>query len=146
MDSNYYEPLYMKTGSGKRTRYVPVAHTIWIDHLTPGAHLVLVGPTCRSTLRNIDPKYAEVEAALKVFSEAVAEAMCNANRATPSKTRIADPEKAARAWAAYTEIYGPVDSILFDGVSMMDLVEAGVAELRKHLLESDNDNAVEDSV
>ncbi len=119
--------LYEKRGR----RYVPVAEMDAFGGMTEGTYLVVVRPgSGLSALRVVEPASAEVEAALHTARGAMVEAMraqCTAGR---DEVRAdVDAPTLRRAWAAWRAIAGDV-TMHFRGVSMVDVVDAGIAVIR----------------
>jgi hypothetical protein len=119
-------------------RYVPVAeHEVLVYGRRFGFYLQHVQPGSTSTTPLPDPKFAEVEAALRVAQEAMLEAMRKRCEITGVQTRHVpekDRAKYKRAWEAWKAIVGDVPAY-FEGVSMHDVVDAGVEAVRARLRE-----------
>lgn len=119
------DPLYRRTVSTSgRVRYEPVGVTI-ADTFPVGAHLVVVEPGYRHTLYRIDPATADLLAAARPAFGAMLAAMRAANEPRPE---VRDQERHRTAWAAYLAAGGePV--LRFSGVSLHDIIDAGIAAL-----------------
>lgn len=117
-------------------RYVPIAEDARFDALTEGHYLVVIKPGLRSMTRLVEPASGEVEAAIRVARVAMEEAMAAANRSSgeamglPTKE---DKERAERAYQAWLGVMGERWSVSYRGVSMHDIVEAGIQALRKEM-------------
>jgi hypothetical protein len=121
-------------------RYYPVAesdsryyeirkHGFYLEHVKPGS-------TSRTP---IDPKMAEVEAAMRLAYNAMIEAMHARCTPTGPQTRhVPEREKAKyqKAWDAWAAIVGDVP-MYFEGVSMHDVVAAGLEALRQETLSTE---------
>lgn len=117
-------------------RYVPVAeHEMrgW-DVWTEGTYLVSVKPGVRSTMRLVSPASGEVEAAIKIVKDGMLSAMLQMNQSAgePMAKTEEDRERAKKAHAAYMEIMGDRGA-WFKGVSMHDVIDAGLSVLREHM-------------
>ncbi len=122
--------LYEKRGRN----YRPVAESETYSSLTEGWYLVHVRPGTTSVKRLIEPAYAELEAAIKVATDAMVDAMRERQVPTGPDVRHVPEhrrEKYRRAWEAWKAIVGDVP-LYFEGVSMHDIVKAGLDAVRKH--------------
>ncbi len=114
-------------------RYVPVSESEIYRGLTEGYYLVQVRPGSTSTIRTTEPDYASVEHAMKYAAEAMVDAMFVACEIRGPKTKHLTPEqkaKYARGWEAWVREVGEDVPMYFEGVSMRDVVEAGIKALR----------------
>lgn len=116
-------------------RYVPVAETDTYHGLTKGSYLVVVAPGSTSVRRLAEPAIPEIEAAMLVAEEAMVGAMYEAAKCKPDTRKMPPRLKAKydRAWEAWKTIIGKDAPIYFEGVSMQDVVEAGLQALRKRM-------------
>ena len=122
--------LYEKRGR----RYVPVAEENAFAGIPEGWWLVHVKPGGLSSRRMLTPAHAEVEAAMRLAEDVMVEAMRRKQGASDLNPRpYRDPAKARRAWKAWADIMGDETMLCFDGVSMRDVVDAGLDALRKHM-------------
>lgn len=126
--------LYKKKGR----RYYPAAETEVFDGVPEGWWLMRVQPGLRSMRRTLDPAYAETEAALREAEDAMVDAMRVRCEPTGPQTKHVpekDRAKYMKAWEAWKAIVGDVP-MYFEGVSMMDVVEAGLNAVRKKIVDS----------
>jgi len=122
------EILYRKIGR----RYVPVSVTHdpgW----TPGSHLVVVCRELRVTQHQIEPAFAEVEAAMAVAEKSMVDAMRAANVVTPAKTGWT--KKQREGWEAFRKVAGDPTGLAFDSCTASDVVAAGLDAVRARLRE-----------
>lgn len=116
-------------------RYYPIAESDAFDAIPEGYWLVSVKPGLRSARRMIKPAYPEIEAAIKVAQDAMLEAMYKVRQCDKLDTsRISqkDRERYHKAFEAWKAIVGDVP-LYFEGVSMNDVIEAGLDALRSEL-------------
>ena len=135
------ETFYLKRGR----RYVPYgANEVYgrDNGVTNGAWLIIVGNGSVELRRLVEPAHAEVAAAARTAQRAMLAALQAANRVKPNVRgdSRAMLEKRARAWAAYCAIMGDDEPVMFEGLSMHDLVDAGIAVLERAAREG-NDGA-----
>lgn len=117
-------------------RYFPIAENDRFDALTKGHYLIVVEPGLRSTTRLIEPASGEVEAAIRIARVAMEEAMLAANRRSGGAMGLPteeDKRRAERAYQAWLSVMGERWSVSYRGVSMHDVVEAGIQALRKEM-------------
>ena len=117
-------------------RYIPVAEREMYDALTAGTYLVVIQPGLRSMKRLVQPASGEVEAAIRIAEQAMVDAMRTMNESPGEPMGLAtEAEKtlAKKAYAAYTAVVGKDRMLHFRGVSMHDVVEAGIKALRESL-------------
>lgn len=115
-------------------RYYPIAERDAFDAIPEGDWLVCVKPGLRSARRMIKPAYPEIEAAIKVAQDAMLEAMYKArqcDKLDASRISEKDRERYRKAFEAWKAIVGDVP-LYFEGVSMHDVIEAGLDALREH--------------
>jgi hypothetical protein len=121
-------------------KYVPVMESeMWSGDAKPlGFHLVHVKPGSTSWNFRINPDLVEVIAATKIIKDAMIDKMFEVNKGKLNENRYPEHvrEKAKKAWKAWLEIMGEDVPMSFEGVSMHDLVEAGIKELENHLWEN----------
>ena len=131
--SNPDEPLYQRiVSAGGKVRYVPVcgSRRIW-DVMHPGHYLLTVGPNGKFMRHLVHPRYAETEAALVEVREAMLAAFTKANASRPTQRLLTERER--RAVQAYREVMGEEVTLIFDGISPADFIEAGLEVLRQRL-------------
>lgn len=125
--------LYEKRGR----RYYPVRETEALDGLGEGSWVVTVqkdnGSTLTSIQRAIEPAYVEVLAAVAILSRAMSEAMRKACQLSPKSESLTKKEK--EAYKAFCDIMGENALMAFKGVSMADVVAAGVEKLQEKFFE-----------
>jgi hypothetical protein len=122
------EILYRKIGR----RYVPVSVTHdpgW----TPGSHLVVVCREFRVTQHQIDPAFAEVEAAIIEAGKEMAMAIRDASRIRPDVAKWT--EKQLKGWEAFRKVAGDPTGLMFHSCSASDVVAAGLDVVRAKLRE-----------
>ena len=124
--------FYRKVGR----RYVPVLR----EHDTMGAmplgFYLLEHHEHGHSMRPVQPKAVELEAAMNVASKAMLDAMRKADAYTVSHPQN-DSEKTKarrlRAWKAYCDVMGPDPSLLLRCASHQDVIEAGLEAVREHI-------------
>ena len=120
------EELYEKVGR----KYVRVNDPWACEGLRDGHWHVWVRPHNVTVRKFILPANKEVSAAIEEVREAMIEAMLKANK-SETITRPLSP-KELKAVKAYRDIMGEDMPIVFDGISMWDLVDVGIKALTKH--------------
>lgn len=123
------ETLYRRVGR----RYQPVAEMEALSGIPEGWWLVHVQPGCTSSRRMITPDYAEFEAAARVAEKEMVEAMHARCALKPDVQHVPEKDRPRykRAYEAWRAIIGEVVSLRFEGVSMADVVAAGIDVVRK---------------
>jgi hypothetical protein len=121
-------PIYKKVG--RRYKEIGVYENEQY-HYQHGSHLVVSREGSVITRFNIDPANAQVEAALEYVRDAMVEAMRKACELTPDK-RMNTP-KEMKAIKAFYSIAGPQSLLKFEGVSMNDIVDAGIKILKREV-------------
>lgn len=133
----------MTTYFAKRgRRYYPIAEHMTYDTLTKGTYLVTIEPGGYSWTRLVEPASGEVEAAIRIAQEAMVTAMreMNANCGEPMGMETKKEQELARkAWKAYCDVFGKERMVSYRGVSMHDVVNAGIKALREHINAQDDD-------
>jgi len=120
----------------KGRRYYPVRDTAAYDGCGLGSWVVTVqksdGCTLTSMQRLVKPAHAEVLAAIAHVREAMLSAMTTANHIERPVNRPMSA-KQKRAWAAYQAVMAEDKDVpmAFEGVSMHDIVDAGVRALEQ---------------
>jgi len=117
------EELYKKVGR----RYVGVNDPWAYDGLREGHHHVWVRPGSVTVREFVLPSKRDVSAAIEEAREAMVEAMQEANKFRP-RSRSLSPRE-TKAIKAYREIMGKDVEMSFEGISMQDLVDAGIKVL-----------------
>jgi len=116
-----------------RNHYTPVAEN-YPDALHSGAWLVVVDAGCRTTRRLLNPAHAEVLAAAHRARGAMQRAM---QRTNSLHVRADVTPLQLDAWAAYVEVMEaggePPHPLSFEGVSMVDIIDAGIGALVKEV-------------
>lgn len=132
------ESLYRKVQHGKRVRYEETTHHIYdLDNLPAGIHMIVVhGDGGRSYRYNVDPDHAAVVGLMPKVRDAMVEAMRAKNQYSFDNVHGKPLTKAQRAALdEYQRLRG--DSLaVFKGVSMWDVVEAGLKVLEDALVAS----------
>ena len=99
-----------------------------------GAHLIVAQPRSRLVKFDVKPEYAAVEAALQAARDGMEKAMQKATAMAPEKRKYTKKELAGIA--AMRAIVGETFSLRYEGVSMSDIVEAGIKEVQKQMRET----------
>ena len=116
-------PIFKKVGR----RYVEIgAYENEYLHYPHGAHLIWSRPGGVLTNYRIEPADAALLAAAERMRDAMTEAMRKADRWQPDAKLTG---KDLKAWNAYKAIAGERSSLRLKGVSMHDVVEAGIKAL-----------------
>ena len=120
--------IYIKRGR----RYVEVG---WHDpqaHYYPhGAHLVISKPGGGLTMYGINPDHAALLAAAQTMREAMLTTIhkADAMRLKPIGNRRPLTKKELAGWEAYKAIAGEPRSLMLEGVSLSDVIDAGIKAL-----------------
>lgn len=123
---------YVKNGR----RYRAVAESDAFGAIPEGWWLVHVFPGGLSSRKSVTPDRPAVEAAIREAEDAMVEAMLKRCEPTGPGVRHVpekDRPRYLRAWEAWKKIVGDVP-MYFEGVSMHDVVDAGIAALRAKIL------------
>ena len=116
-------PIFKKVGR----RYVEIGvydnEAIYYPH---GAHLVWSRPGGVLTNFRIEPADAALLAAAERMRDTMTAAMHAADRVVPDQKMTKQHQ---RAWEAYKAIMGDGSSLRLKGVSMHDVVDAGIKAL-----------------
>jgi len=134
MDISY--PLYRKEQRGKTVRYVEDQHDFGrnLDRLPVGAHLIVVkGDGWKSYCQSIEPDHAAVLASLTLLRDAMVDAMKESNKYKVEPVGKPLTKKQRAALDEYQRLRGDTLTV-FKGVSMWDVVEAGLKFLESQLL------------
>lgn len=124
------ETIYRKKGR----RYIPVGVHDDAHYYYPiGASLVWARPDHGGTLTRygIEPADAALLAAADRMRDAMVAAMREANRVKPASYQGRRPltAKQKKAWAAFEAIAGKTEGFVLEGVSLFDVVDAGIKAL-----------------
>ena len=124
--------LYEKRGR----RYYPVHDTLACDGLGLGSWIITVfktdGCTTSHCRKLIEPDFARILAVMPLLRESMISTMYKRNKINrPAKRALTPKEK--RAWKAYCDVMGDDAPMAFEGVSMGDVVDAGIEVLEKEL-------------
>lgn len=122
---------YIKKGR----RYVPVAEERHYDTLPFGTHLVSVKAGVTSWKYHVDVDNAGVLQAMLTAKEAMAQALVKANAAAPKKQNVPKhlEAKYKAAWKAWSDIIGEDMPLVFEGLSPIEIVEAGIKALQEEM-------------
>ena len=132
------EPLYRKVQHGKRVRYEVATHHIYDLHNMPaGIHMVVVhGEGGRSYRYNVDPDHAAVLGLMPTMRDAMVAAMRSQNQYSLDNTQGKPLTKKQRAALDEYQRLRSDDLTVFKGVSMWDVVAAGLKVLEDALIAS----------
>ena len=120
--------LYEKRGR----RYFPVLERDAYDGLPKGYYLLRIEPGMTSVSRTTEPDHAAVELAMRDAMDAMTDAMRKSCECLPPKRTPLTPRQ-KRGWEAWKREMGSEAMFYFEGVSMQDVVEAGMEALRKKM-------------
>jgi hypothetical protein len=122
------ETIYKKVNC----RYIPIGlYNQEQQYLPNGAHLVIVSNCCTSTRYNIQVEDAVVLAAVNNVRKALIDALVSATELQPNDREMTELEK--QAWEAYKGIAGSPKGLMFEGLSMSDVVDKAMEVLQKEL-------------
>jgi len=124
------ETRYRRVVTGKRVRYEPVAEYCDLDQFPKGYHLLYITPGCRSYRYDIAPDYHAVIAAVHSMRDTMIATMNEANRFNLDKPVTPLTKKQRAVLDEYQRLRGETLTV-FKGVSMHDIVEAGLKVLEK---------------
>lgn len=131
----YSEPTYRKVVTGKRVRYeqLPGYICYGLDTLPTGIHCIVVhGDGMQSYRYNVDPDHASVLGIMPVLREAMVSAMHDKNRYSNDSSGKPLTKKQRAVLDEYLRLRGESLTV-FKGVSMHDVVEAGLKVLEDAL-------------
>lgn len=120
--------LYEKRGR----RYFPVLEHDAYAGLPKGYYLLRIEPGSTSVSKTTEPDFAAVELAMRDAIDAMTDAMRKSCECLPPKRTPLTPRQ-KRGWEAWKREVGDDAMFYFEGVSMQDVVEAGIAALRKKM-------------
>jgi len=121
----------------KNNRYVPVNEPLAMDGLEEGAWLVTVDGNCKSIRQQLDPKMAELDAALFYLKEELARELYQKSQMRP-KSRLMS-KKEIKAWDAYKKIMGRDISAYFEYASFDEMASGACDRIKKIVLENNGD-------
>lgn len=130
MDHGVYNPnrpFYIKDGR----QYIccgVLAHNA--GDMVHGHYLMTVRDGSTS-YRPIEPAYVEAEAAISDAEEEMVQILLDVNRAQPRERKLSAKER--KAVKAYNDIMGDAEPMIFEGISMCDLVTKGLNVIRRKL-------------
>jgi hypothetical protein len=130
MDHGVYHPnrpFYIKDGRNYVCCGV-LAHTA--GDMVHGHYLMTVRDGSTS-YRPIEPAYVEAEAAMVDVEEEMVQTLLEVNRGRPRERKMSAKER--RAVKAYQDIMGDDEPMIFEGISMSDLVTKGLNIVRRKL-------------
>jgi len=117
----YHTGIYKKKGR----RYIEIGvYENEYFHYPIGSHLVVSEQGSTLTKFNIQPDYAPVLAALETYREAIQTAMHKATELKVTKREYTKQEQ--KGIDAYIKEAGLPITLAFEGVSMNDIVQAGI--------------------
>ena len=125
--------MYIKKGR----RYIPIGEYEALSYTPLGWWLVHVQPGQTSARKMVNPALVETEAAMKMAQEAMTDAMQKRTIPSgPSTKHVPEQDrvKYQLAWEAWKSHVGDVP-LYFEGVSMHDVVDAGIEALRQKIKE-----------
>lgn len=115
------EKIYKKVGRRYHEIGVCDLEACYYPH---GAHLVISRKGSTLTKLNVTPAHAAIEVALQSVRDVMAKAMADATKIAPEKRPYTKRER--DGIAAMRAIVGDMTQIRFEGLSMQDVVEAGI--------------------
>lgn len=124
------EQYYVKRGR----KYYPVNDPGAYDGLGKGAWMVIVEPSSKSIRTQVQPKFVELDAALRYLEDGLCKAMTKASEMRPHSVQISKKEK--KAWDAFQKIIGKDIPRYFEYPSHWEIVNSGCEYLRKIMLEN----------
>jgi hypothetical protein len=129
------EQYYIKRGK----RYFPVNDPGAYDGLGQGAWMVIVDKNCTSIRTVVNPKFIELDAALKYLEEGLCRAIAKASEMRPTSEPIGEKEQ--NAWKAFRTIMGKDMPRYFQYASFSEISQKGCEYIRKIMLENNMDVA-----
>lgn len=124
------EQYYMKRGK----RYYPVNDPCAYDGLGQGSWLVVVDKGCKSIRTQLNPKLAELDAALKYLEEGLCKAMNKVSEMRPKDTPISKKEQ--KAWKTFKATMGKDMPNLFTYTSHWEIATKGCEYIKQIMLEN----------
>ena len=127
------EKFYKK----KNGKYVPVNDPYALDGLTNGTWLVSIngGNTRMRTLLN--PKYAELDAALDTLSEELTSELMKQSKMRSLSVKISEKER--KAWDAFEKVMGKDVPTYVGYKSMHDIARNSCDKIKKIIIENKYD-------
>ena len=123
--------IYKKVGR----RYVEIGESDRDGSYYPhGAHLVVAQLRSKLIKYDVKPEYAAVEAALQVARDGMFNAIVEATKMRPA-TRLYSQKELAGI-AAMRAIVGDMPCIVYESLSIYDVIEAGIKEVQKQMREN----------
>lgn len=120
--------IYKKVGK----RYKEIgAYDNELIYYPHGTHLVICQPGSTLTRYYVKPDNAAIEAAIEAARGAMAAAMSEATKLQPVKRAYTPKE--LEGIAAMKAVAGDIKQLRYEGVSMSDVIDAGIAVMRKAL-------------
>jgi len=126
----YREQYYVKKGN----KYVLVNDPYAYDGLAPGAWLVVVDGNCTSVKKAVNPKFIELDAALKYLETGLCNALLKASEMRPKTIRITEKER--RAWREFRRIMGEDMPSYVEYPSNCEVAQKACEYIRKIMIES----------
>jgi hypothetical protein len=127
------EQYYIKRGK----KYFPVNDPGAYDGLGQGAWMVIVDKNCTSIRTIINPKFIELDAALKYLEDGLCRAIAKASEMRPTSEPIGEKEQ--KAWKAFRTIMGKDMPRYFQYASFSEISQKGRDYIRKIMLENNMD-------
>lgn len=124
------QQYYIKKGK----RYIPVNDPLAYDGLEKGAWLVIVKNGSTSIRTQLNPKLAELDAALKYLEDGLADVIMKAGEMRPQKIKMSEKEQ--KAWKAYKKIVGDDMPNYFQFSSIQEISEKACNYIKKIMLEN----------
>jgi len=122
---------YVKKGK----RYVPVNDPHAYEGLGKGIYLVSVRPGCTTIRTMLNPKFAELDAALDCLQEGLTKAIAKQSEMRPSSIPLTVREQ--KAWKAFDKIMGGQKVRYFATfASYSEIAESGATYVKKIMLEN----------
>ena len=130
-----YEQYYIKRGK----KYIPFHDPYAYEGLSKGAWLVIVEESGKSIRTVINPKFIELDTALRYLEDGLCSAISAASKMRPNVTVMSKKEQ--RAWDAYRKIMGKDIPRYFSFPSNHEIAEKGCDYIRKIMLDNNVDMA-----
>lgn len=127
------EQYYIKRGK----KYFRVNDPGAYDGLGKGSWLVIVNDGCTSIRSVVNPKFIELDAALKYLEESLCDAMSKASEMRPMSIPISEKEQ--KAWKAFRTIVGKDMPRYFEYKSLSEIANKGCEYIKKIMLENNMD-------
>ena len=122
----------------KGKRYVPVNDPLAYEGLEKGSWLVVVRPGSTSIRTMLNPKFAELDAALDCLREELTRAISEKSKIRPRITPLSTKEK--KAWEAFDKAMGYDRPTYFaEFASYSEIAEKACDHIKKIILENNCD-------